>query len=89
MILFDSSIGPQQVPLLRVRVDLEVNVMKEYSPFLKVLGLELDGLVSYPGHLLGEVLLFSRHAVSVFYSPSRLGWERKGRLESQSEQWKE
>ena len=32
-----------------------------------------DCLVSYPGHLLGGVLPLCRGAVSVFYSPSRLG----------------
>ena len=35
-----------------------------------------DGLVSYPGHLLGGwVLLLCRNAVGVFYSPSWLGWK--------------
>ena len=33
----------------------------------------LDCLVSYAGHSLGAVLLLCRGAVSVFYSPSRLG----------------
>ena len=32
-----------------------------------------DCLVSYPGHSLGGVLPLCRGAVSVFYSPSRLG----------------
>ena len=32
-----------------------------------------DCLVSYPGHLLGEVLLLYKGVVSVFYSLSRLG----------------
>ena len=32
-----------------------------------------DCLESYPGHLLGGVLPLCRGAVSVFYSPSRLG----------------
>ena len=31
-----------------------------------------DCLVSYPGHLLGVVLLLCRGALGVFYSPSRL-----------------
>ena len=33
----------------------------------------LDCLVSYPGHSLGGVLPLRREAVSVFYSPRRLG----------------
>ena len=31
-----------------------------------------DCLVSYPGHLLGEVLPLCREAVDIFYSPSQL-----------------
>ena len=35
----------------------------------------LDGLVSYPGNLLGKVLPLCKDAVGVFYSSSQLGWK--------------
>ena len=39
-VLFDSYMGPYQVLLLRVRVELGVIEMKRYSIFPKALGLE-------------------------------------------------
>ena len=44
-----------------------------------------DCFVLYPGHLLDGVLPLCRDAVSVFYSPSQLGKERK-RVEDEVEE---
>ena len=58
-------------------VDLGAIAMKGYSAFPKAPALAgtspPDCLVSYPGHSFEGVLLLSREAVGVFYSPSRLG----------------
>ena len=47
--------GPEQILLLQVRVDLGIIAMKKYSKFPKTLAgaSPSDGLVSYPGHSLG------------------------------------
>ena len=59
------------------RVDLDVMEMNRYStiPQSSRTGTSpLDGLVSYPGHLLeGRVIPLDRHTVNIFYSPSLLG----------------
>ena len=36
-----------------------------------------DCLVSYLGHLFGEVLPLYRDGIGVFYSPKWLGWKNK------------
>ena len=61
-----------------VIIDLGSMAMKKYSSFPKS---PSDGLMSYPGHLLsgsGAVEYTDcRDAVSIFYSPSQLGYELK------------
>ena len=39
-----------------------------------------DCLVSYPGHSLGGGVPLCRDAISVFYSPSRLGQRKLGQI---------
>ena len=59
---------------LRVRVYLGSMVMKEYSEFSSITGTSpSDCLVSYQDIVEGGVLPYSKDAVGVFYSPSRLG----------------
>ena len=67
-----QDIGPYQTLPLRGRVDLGLMAMTEYSAS-PIIG--LFSVIS--STFVGEVLPFCRKAVSVFYSPSRLGWERK------------
>ena len=45
-----------------------------FSESSKYGGLPLDGLVSYPGHLLEKGLYIYRGTVYIFSSPSRSGW---------------
>ena len=59
---------------LQVRVDVGAIVMTRYSTFSKAWA-SLLGFILYIGHsLVGVVLALCRDAVSVFYSPSRLGF---------------
>ena len=45
--------------ILQVSVDLGVMAMKEYSTFFQTGSSILDGLMSYPGYLLGESYPFA------------------------------
>ena len=58
-VLFNQEIGPKQIPPLRVRVDLELIAMNEYSIFSKIPGLEphyqMVGFLLYPEHTLRRV----------------------------------
>ena len=53
----------------RARADLGAMAMKGYSTFSKAPALQEPHRQTH----VGEVLLFYRDAVGVFYSPSRLG----------------
>ena len=65
LVLFNPCIEPYQVLPLRARVDLGAKAIKGYSAS--------DCLVSYRRTLVAGFLPLCREAVSVFYSPSRLG----------------
>ena len=78
-VLFDPYIGPYQVLLLRVRVDLGAMVMKEYSSITRAS--PSDCLMLYPGHSSGKSY-FSAEIHSVYstaptYSAYHI-WEGNG-----------
>ena len=62
-----------QVLPLWANVDRGVMAIKGILTFLKTQALPLDCLMSYPEHLLGDILPLCKYAASVFYSPSQLG----------------
>ena len=67
-VLFDPSIGPDQMLPLLTRVDL-----KGYSPFPK------GSALLEPIHSLAGLLPLCREVVGIFYSPSRVG-SKAGRI---------
>ena len=66
--------GPRQVLLLRVKVDIGVIAIKKYFIFLKAPGLDPHHRIQFsviPGHLFGlRVLPLWKGAVGIFYGPT-------------------
>ena len=77
LVLFNPLIGPYQVQPLRARVDPGEMAMKGCSVFPKAPTLLRPQIRLFRGTsralIGGGVLPLCRGAVSVFYSPSRLG----------------
>ena len=76
IVLFDPLIGPHQVLPLRLGMDLGAMTKKGYSAFCKAPRLEPHHQIVYC-HIQDPywgVFHLCRDAVSVFYSPSWLGW---------------
>ena len=69
---------PYEVLPLQVRVELGVMAMKVYSTFPQssMTGASpFDSLLSYPGCVSEEVFPLCRDTLSVFYTPSQLGYK--------------
>ena len=74
-VLFDPLIGPYQMLLLRVKMDLGPMVMKRYSIFPWSLAIRLFNIILMT--LDVGVLPLCRDAIGVFYSPTRLDSVRR------------